>query len=104
MRILRYRSVRVRWTPDARASLEEIRLGLAELSEAVAQRWTRRVVRRANKLTDLPSRGHRLQSSQGGDVRQVWEGSFRIVYRVNDGDIEVLLVRHGSRLLPPGKW
>jgi len=91
--------VRVRWSPEAREALEEIRLGLQEISDTLAEQWVRRIYERAESLSRLPWRGHVVSHGGTDEVRQVWEGPYRIVYMVLDETVAVVTVLHGSRLL-----
>jgi toxin ParE1/3/4 len=49
--------------------------------------------------------GHRVpeyeDDSSAGQIRQILEGNYRILYRMREKRIEVLAVIHGARQLPP---
>lgn len=91
--------MRVVWTDEAWETFEEVIVGLATFSDELANTWAGRIVARAKSLQTLAMRGHIFEKRQGGDLRQVWEGPFRILYRVVDDDVEILLVLHGARLV-----
>ena len=38
---------------------------------------------------------------QDPDIREVIEGSYRIIHAITDDEVRVLAVIHGARLLPP---
>lgn len=37
------------------------------------------------------------------DLREVIHGAYRVIYRVEPGEVSVLTVRHGRRLLDPSE-
>jgi len=41
-----------------------------------------------------------VEQYQRDDIREVYEGRYRMIYRVLPDRIDILTVRHGARLLP----
>jgi hypothetical protein len=48
-----------------------------------------------------PLLGGAVPEYEREDVRERLLGNYRLIYRVEGEDVVILLLRHGSRLLPP---
>lgn len=92
--------MRVRWTRRALQDLEAIGDFIAEDNPAAARRWVARLRTRARKAAPVPQAGRKVPEIERDDVREVFLGSYRIMYRVYPGVIEVLTVLEGHRLFP----
>lgn len=91
----------VRWTPEGLESLLDVQAYLARLSPAVADKWMRRIVARADTLATHPRRGTLLRERENDEIRQIWEGPYRLLYYVRPDVVHIALVIHGARLVPP---
>jgi plasmid stabilization system protein ParE len=59
-----------------------------------------RVIDRAEALDGRPHAGAEVPEYGDPDIREVFEHPYRILYRVNGPDVEVIAVLHSSRRLP----
>ena len=92
---------RLSWSHRARADLEAIGDYIARDDAAAAERWVMRIIAAAEKVVPTPLRGRRVPEVSRDDVREVLLRSYRIVYRVSPGQIQVLTVFEGHRLIVP---
>lgn len=92
--------MKVRWTNQAFTRLAGIEDYVAADSPMAAQRLVARLVRRANTLTRSPNLGRRVPELPGSDLRELIEGSYRIVYRVRPPWVEIPTVFEGHRRFP----
>jgi toxin ParE1/3/4 len=92
--------MRVRWTDKAKQHLRGIHDYIAHDSPKYAGRMIDRITRKGDTLGRFPMSGHAVPEYDDASIRQLVEGSYRIIYRVGDGGIEVLAVLHAARLLP----
>ena len=92
----------VRWTQRAAKDLIAIGDYIASDDPGAARRFVERLRRRARDAARTPLAGRQVPELRRDDVREVLLGSYRIVYRVARGGIEVLTVFEGHRLLPTG--
>lgn len=88
------------WTLKARHRLQQLYDRIAEDQPLNAQRFVDRLTRRADALAAHPLTGRVVEKYQREDIREVYEGRYRMVYRVLPDRIDILTVRHGARLLP----
>ena len=89
-----------RWTHKARHRLQQLHDYIAKDQPENAQRFVDRLTRRADALAKHPLIGQVIEQYQRDDIREVYEGRYRMIYRVLPDSIDILTVRHGARLLP----
>ena len=89
--------MRVLWTDAALNQLEAIRDYLAETSPEYARRVVERLVNRSEQVAAFPRSGRIVPEYEIDEVRQVIEGSYRIIYLIKEDQIEVLAIIHTSR-------
>lgn len=91
-----------RLTDEAKAKLHAIRAHLAkDAPQQRANAMIDRIVRRAERIIgDLPHVGRQVPGYQLNILREVLERSYRIIYRIQPNQIEVLTVMHYRQLLP----
>lgn len=88
------------WTDRAFDHLLQIREQLALTSEVYAERVVDRIVSRSKQLGAFPESGRRVPEYPRGDVRELIEPPYRVLYRVRAVQVDVLAVIHGRRELP----
>lgn len=92
--------MRVVWTVQARARLRQIHKHIATDQPANASRFIDRVTRRGDQVGDHPYAGRMVPEYQQEDLREVFEGAYRIIYRILPDRVDVMTVRRGWQLLP----
>jgi toxin ParE1/3/4 len=97
----------VRWTEQAQADLEAIHAYIGRDSPHYAGLTVERLVGAVERLQEFPESGRIVPEYQNRALREVLEGSYRIVYLRLPTEVQVLTVTHGARLLrlpelPPG--
>jgi len=91
---------RVRWTTRALADLREIGSYIARDNPEAARRWIERLRDRARKAALHPAAGRMVPERERPDLREVFVGSYRIIYRARAEGIDVLTVFEGHRTFP----
>lgn len=91
------------WTEQAFSRLVAIEDHVAADDPRAAALLVDKIVARTRTLARFPSMGRRIPEIPGSALREVVEGSYRIVYRVVTDTVEVLTVFEGHRLLRPGE-
>jgi plasmid stabilization system protein ParE len=92
--------VRIRWTEQAFTRLSEIEEYVALDRPRAAERLSARLLRRTDVLARTPNIGRRVPELPGSDLRELVDGSYRIVYRVRPPRVEILTVFEGHRRIP----
>jgi len=90
--------MKVRWTEQAFERLAEVQEYIALDNQAAAARMIDKITERAEKLEKFPERGRMVPEIGNPDIREVFEGNYRIVYRVHKRHVQILTVFEGHRL------
>ncbi|MGH8539025.1 MAG: type II toxin-antitoxin system RelE/ParE family toxin [Stenotrophobium sp.] len=92
--------MRAQWTDKALLRLQQVHDYIAQDSPINAQRFVDRLTRKAALIASQPRAGAVVKKYQREDLRETYEGLYRIVYRVHLDRIDILTVRHGARRMP----
>lgn len=92
--------MKVVWTVHARRRLQEIHDRIAQDQPVNAVRWTTRVLDRGEQIGDQPRSGRMVPEYQRETIREVFEGDYRIIYRIRSQRVDVMTVHHGAQRLP----
>lgn len=89
----------LRWTERAVGDLIAIGDYIAADNPAAARSWIEKLRQRVVKASKMPRTGRIVPEIARDDVREVFQRTYRIVYRIVDDGIVVLTVFEGHRLL-----
>ena len=90
---------RLRWTPQALDDIEAICKFIARDSDYFAHLFANKVIEKAKTLEAFPNAGRIVPESNQETIREIFHGSYRIIYRIRKDEIQVLTVHHSARLL-----
>lgn len=89
------------WSPLAVARVAEAADYIARDKPAAAARWAQGVFDAVSRLAKFPQSGTVVPELGREDVRELFHGKYRIIYRVETQRVLILTVRHGRRVLEP---
>lgn len=89
------------WSPRALQDLDATCEYIARDSERYAYLFAERIVALIEKIPQNPLWGAVVPEYKRQDLRERLFQSYRIVYRVFEGGIEIVTITHGARLMPP---
>ena len=89
--------MKVYWTDTAKAHLYGIRDFISRHSETYAKRVIDLLTRRSEQISNFPMSGRVVPEFSMDQIREVFEGTYRIIYYIKADRIEVLAVVHGSQ-------
>jgi plasmid stabilization system protein ParE len=89
--------VKVYWTETAVENLSAIYTYIVQTSPQYAARIVDRITRRSQQIANFPLSGRIVSEFETEQIREVIEGSYRIIYYIKPEQIEVLAVIHGSQ-------
>ena len=87
------------WTPRAKQDLRDLRRYIARDAPSTAKAFIRRIQERVRRIGIMPTAGALVVEAASDDIREIYVGSYRIIYRVREHDVHVLIVMHGAQLL-----
>lgn len=90
----------IHWSPQALHDLESIREYIARDSTLYADLVVRRIVAGVDRLASFPESGHVVPERGDPKIREVIVKPYRIVYRRQPTEVEIVTVFRASRLLP----
>lgn len=93
--------MKVYWTQTAIENLSAIYNYVAQTSPQYAFRLVDRIIKRSEQITSFPLSGRTVPEFETPQIREVIEGSYRIIYYIKPEQIEVLAVIHGSQQITP---
>ena len=93
---------KVIWSPSARLDLKEIVSYIAEDNAEIAQRFGLSLIEATKTLGSFPGKGRTVPEFGSQEIREVIFKPYRIIYRVNQlqGVIEIVRVWHAARGTP----
>jgi toxin ParE1/3/4 len=86
--------VTVIWTETAQEHLDEIYRYIARDSAFYAKRMVDRLTKRSTQIANFPFSGREVPEYRLKQIRQVIEGSYRLIYYIKSDGIDVLAVLH----------
>ena len=89
--------MKVYWTDQARNHLHAIHDYIALTSPDYARNTVDRLTRRSEQIGAFPHSGRIVPEFDIDPVREVLEGSYRIIYAVRAERVDILAIIHGAR-------
>lgn len=92
--------MKIFWTPLAVERLENIFEFISKDDNIAAGKMIDRIFKKVETLSKFPERGRKVPEANREEIREVFESSYRIIYRVDSKRIYVLSIRNFKQLLP----
>src|SRR5436309_94682 len=92
------------WTPQAKRHLRDIKRYISRDAPSSAKAFIRRIQERVRKIGIMPSAASLVLEFPRPDIREIYVGSYRIIYQIREHDVRVLLVMHGAQLLKDDRF
>lgn len=93
--------VKIFWSPLAVKRLEDIFEYISKDNVTAAQKLVDRIIKKVDSLSKFPERGRKVPEIKREEIREVFEGEYRIVYRISTKKVFILTLRNFKQLLPP---
>lgn len=90
---------KIYWARQAREDLRAIRAHIARDAPATATAYVRKLRASVERLRQYPFSGEVVPELARQDLREILQGSYRLIYRVSEKRVDILAVYHGSRIL-----
>jgi len=88
--------MKVHWTDTAETHLDAIYTHIVRDSPEYAKRMVDRLTRRSQQIGQFPFSGRRVPEYDIDPIREVIEGSYRIINYLKSDQIDILAVIHGA--------
>jgi plasmid stabilization system protein ParE len=90
---------KIKWTPQSLGDIEAIANFIARDSDYYAQMFTSKVFTMVEHLEVFPESGRVVPELNRKEIKEIFFGNYRIIYRIKSELIEILTVYHSARLL-----
>lgn len=92
--------MKILWSPLAVERLKDIFEYISTDDGNAAPKMIGRIFKRVETLSKFPERGRKVPEANREEIREVFEGEYRIIYRVESKRISILSIRNFRQLLP----
>jgi toxin ParE1/3/4 len=89
--------MKVFWTDTAQSHLDAIYSSIALDSSVYAKQMVDRITSRSQQIAEFPLSGRKVPEYELEQIREVFEGLYRIIYYLKPDQIDVLAVIHGHQ-------
>ena len=93
--------VKVVWTEIAVDDLRSIHSFISKDSKKYADRFIDKLIARTDQLEKNPNSGRVVPEFNVETVRELIEGNYRIIYKVDQDFIAIVRIHHSARQLKP---
>ena len=93
--------MKIFWTPLAADKLDKIYEFIAGDNISAANKMVNRIIKKVDSLSINPQRGRMVPEVNRKEVREIFEGEYRIIYRIENDKVYILSIRNFKQLLPP---
>lgn len=94
---------RVIWTEQALDGLDALLNFIATDAPIAARRFAKRIIDRVDALEEFPKMGTWVEEDETRTYRQLIQGSYRLIYRIDGQTVYLVAIHHAARLLDMGK-
>ncbi len=91
--------MKIIWTELAVEKLEEIADYIALDKPSTALKWANKIRKSVNRLKDFSEVGRKVNEIKRENIREIIEGNYRIIYRIDPNNISILTIRNCRQLL-----
>ena len=92
--------MKVIWSPFAIDCVSDIASYIALDKPKAARQWIDDVFDRVKNLEKFPQIGRIVPDAKRKEIREILFKNYRIIYRIDKEQINILTVRHGKQMLP----
>ncbi|MEB2779520.1 type II toxin-antitoxin system RelE/ParE family toxin [Algoriphagus sp. C2-6-M1] len=91
--------VKLIWTELALEDLKEIHEYIARDSKIYAKRQVAKIIKKAEKIYQQPLSGRVVPEFSNERIREIFEGNYRIICKIDYEAIIIMRIDHSARLL-----
>jgi toxin ParE1/3/4 len=91
--------LKIIWSPLAIQKISEYADIIALDKPMVVEKWTEDIFDSIQRLSVLPYSGKIVAEIGQKDLREVFNGNYRVIYKILSNEIHILTVRHRRQLL-----
>ena len=91
--------MKIIWTEQAVEKLEEYADYIAFDKPTAALKWAKRIQGLVENFQEFPKLGREVPELKRPEIRELLEGKYRIIYRLESNVISVITIYHSKQIL-----
>ena len=92
--------MKIFWSPLAAERLEDIFNYISVDNKNAAYKVVERIFKKVESLAKNPKRGRKVPETNREEIKEVFEGEYRIIYRIESNRVSILTIRNFKQILP----
>ena len=92
--------MKIIWSPLAGERLAKIYEFISQDNISAAQKMVDRIIKKVDTLSKNPERGRKVPEANRKEIREIFEGEYRIIYRIESKKVSILSIRNFKQILP----
>jgi len=92
-------ALKIVWSKEAIDDIESIAIYIEKDSLTYAKSVVQNIFSKVTILTDFPLLGRVVPEYQNENIRELFVYSYRLIYKIDTSNINVIAVIHGKRLI-----
>lgn len=85
--------MKIIWSPLAVEQARDIAAYIALDKPSAADKWIEDIFSSVDRLVDFPQSGQVVPEIKRNEIREIVQGSYRVIYKIQEAQILVLLVK-----------
>ena len=81
------------WSPLAVDQARDIAVYIALDKPSAAEKWIEKIFDSVNRLSEFPQSGRVVPEIKRNEIREIVQGSYRVIYKIQETQILVFLVK-----------
>ena len=92
--------MKIIWSPLAGERLDKIYEFISQDNISGAQKMVDRIIKKVDTLSNNPERGRKVPEANRKEIREIFEGEYRIIYRTESKKVSILSIKNFKQILP----
>ena len=92
--------MKIIWSPLAGERLAKIYEFISQDNISAAQKMVDRIIKKVDTLSKNPERGRKVPEANRKEIREIFEGEYRIIYRTESKKVSILSIKNFKQILP----
>lgn len=95
--------MKIIWSPLAVEQVRDIASYIALDKPTVAEQWAEKIFNSVARLKEFPDSGRVVPEINRNEIREIMQGSYRVIYKVKSKEVLVLVVKNYCQQLGMGE-
>jgi toxin ParE1/3/4 len=93
--------LKITWSPLAVEQVRDIVSYIALDKPSAAEKWAEKIFYSVERLIDFPDSGRVVPEINRNEIREIVQGNYRVIYKVEKKEILILIVKSYRQILKP---